>query len=1062
MTDSVMGSIIKKSVTSGKPVQQAAGEQITQQVTSSPYYKPKTTTTISSSPSAASILNSIAGSSPAPSPSSDFSPLEKLLYPSFTSQVEQVAGSPLASTPYSGSTPYNPSGSVWNTIISKAVTSGMPFEQAVGQQLTPIHEQMILSGAKSSYVQPTEYYEKWGYKPTDYDYFLQQSKLQSDIFFGTGELKKEYSFMLSYPSIKKEFMAQKLLYEQTTSMIKASKPGSQWWYDVNQNLVMEESEYFESKDVLGLMEKDWSSYAKSFEDVTSSFEAVKVNIPRLRSSIVKQVGFGNLLSAYEGAGYTLDVTDKGMFFGVPKASDVNKALYGSGSANALLTNIVSKVARLPIGLDPTAVRLTGVALTEGGIPTLFAIGASLITGNKGYSEAEYERLSETSLGLTKTKSEDVLGYTGRFWTSPTAITSVYIPLLTMGAGYVLKGLTSASVTGKSLLALKLSQVGATGVGKGIVAGSKIVGTGLLLAGIWTTGVGIAQTAAMAPERLPSVLGSSVWAWGSAIGGYKAGEALFASNIPAPVFSSGGKPVYDINVLKSVGVAEKIPGVEGDVYRFSYGRELEVVPRGGVGGQKFYSEMTGYGYRVGENIDVAYARGLIEGEPTGFFTKVTRTDFFDIKGGSVKLRGNEVVDFSVSGSFADVGAVSVKEFGYTSSWRNVFKAQLPTDVVTTTKGMLGGVDVSFKTRFSSGDILFSKGKVGGVDVASTIRSSKLYSYDVSSFEHTGGYKAGDVLQGGYLEKGNVFLVNEPIMDLVGPKQIVSKGLKGFDYTKPVDIGFIEKQIDLWGAGPAGSSKIVKTEFKNIVGGSEKWVDTGFDTSYMTTRVSGKYLRFIEEGVGVESKHWVDVSPRLNIPSMGGVVAQVFSPTSVGVDLFFGGLISPKSVGILRSGGVSVGLNKNLKPSIINVSSMVSGLKTVSMLDMGSILRNVGVSGLANVSVLKPGLTSGLKSVSELGLVDVSVLKNVSVLNTVSLLKPAMVTSLKQVSVLETMVVPELVTPAIVTTVPPIFVPPLLPKVGVPGGGGGGGTRHGKKKGARKRVHPIKLYTDIFGG
>jgi hypothetical protein len=56
--------------------------------------------------------------------------------------------------------------------------------------------------------------------------------------------------------------------------------------------------------------------------------------------------------------------------------------------------------------------------------------------------------------------------------------------------------------------------------------------------------------------------------------------------------------------------------------------------------------------------------------------------------------------------------------------------------------------------------------------------------------------------------------------------------------------------------------------------------------------------------------------------------------------------------------------------------------------------------------------------------------------------------------------DLVSPMI--TIPVIPWIPGLTGTGVPGGGGGWGGRRVRKKGARKRVHPITLYRGIFGG
>lgn len=213
-----------------------------------------------------------------------------------------------------------------------------------------------------------------------------------------------------------------------------------------------------------------------------------------------------VISGYKDAGYTIKTTDQGYSFGTPKASDVVRYVYGGERPDIYTASAMGSM---------------GLGFIGAGIQ-------QLITGEPSL-ESWKEQTAETILGTTRQKGESIEAYTARFWTSPKVLTEIYLPIATLGAGALLTegaGLARAGLTGlTSRVPTSVSEFFApitervAIVGKAVspyaeyIGKSKIIQAEIkygMFAGM--EGPGLIETAREHPERLGSLLGSSLYSW----------------------------------------------------------------------------------------------------------------------------------------------------------------------------------------------------------------------------------------------------------------------------------------------------------------------------------------------------------------------------------------------------------------------------------------------------------------------------------------------------------------------------------------------------------------------
>lgn len=165
----------------------------------------------------------------------------------------------------------------------------------------------------------------------------------------------------------------------------------------------------------------------------------------------------------------------------------------------------------------------------------------------------HEQYASEILGASQKKGESVLDYTGRFFTSPQAITNIYLPVATMGIGYVAKPLTlgvkAIPVSAKvSMLGSKIASMSPTASKiiikvapviklsyKGIMAGGKRFAYHgskhsrlITAASISTIGGITAYQIATSPDSSSLIIGRTVASFGKMIGGYHAGGKLYGA------------------------------------------------------------------------------------------------------------------------------------------------------------------------------------------------------------------------------------------------------------------------------------------------------------------------------------------------------------------------------------------------------------------------------------------------------------------------------------------------------------------------------------------------------
>ena len=540
----------------------------------------------------------------------------------------------------------------------------------------------LLTGYEEN-IKPTEAKNKFGYIPPSGVASKAIADVETQITASEAELKREQLWKYEYEKQKPVYEQNKEFYQSSIKNIKGSEPTSQWWIDVNQNMVQDADEIFGRDVAAKKLETDYNQMVTNWEsgDFEKTYENISSNIKTLQyDTIPKLRAQQKIFIEYQKEGYAFTKTKEGYDITTPSSKEVYESIY----PGALGTS-----------------RIVAQETRSFGLSKLF----SEVTGTQSaHEEQTYNEL----LNLTQTKQESGGDYLKRVFVSPEAAMDIYIPAVTLGAGYAVKGLSmGGKAVGVGRTTAALSEFGTTGSGKALnvgikttLAGAGVVGTASMAKGLYD----IQQTT---PELLPSALGKTAGSLIVYAGAYKTGEYLFSRKVPEPLIV-GGKQVLDIDFVdrqitglkepsptfgkEAVNVFQhgKKPGT-GTLYQF----EAEMIGRGG----KPISKVTS----LSESYGLLYERG--GKKPIGTFEAYGKT---------TKIGESLSMDKTISGTYGKNPDVSVS-YGFSGTKQ---LGRITKNITTTAdKGFTGEGKIPY---------LLKKTTPTEFDVYATVSEGKIFS------------------------------------------------------------------------------------------------------------------------------------------------------------------------------------------------------------------------------------------------------------------------------------------------------------------------------------------------
>lgn len=377
-------------------------------------------------------------------------------------------------------------------------------------------------------IDPSPYLKKYGYTPQDPDYDI----IEKDISEKMGVISANIKQVGSNIETSTSYIDQINL---DIAMVE-SQPDQKWTLTGEG---FDPELLYSSSDLLDTLKGKRLEYQTNLSEA----EGFLGDVPSWEQQRSELKEFQKDMDTYEKLGYTVDILeDESVQVGLPKASTVHDWYVGEDKSGKLLgatsflesplavrsaTDILAETAFQTFKEDPSMVGVLklGSNLMFGGSQLIGKTVTDWATGARDIvPEHTKERLSEFSLDLSKSLKEGGgLEFGGKVLTSPAMIEGVYIPLATMGTGYLVTGLGGKTVTmGSSAL----STFGKTTGGK--ITRTAITGTGLVLggAGITMLGAGLYEVAQTQPEAIPGILGETAFTFGMAYGGYKTGQQLW--------------------------------------------------------------------------------------------------------------------------------------------------------------------------------------------------------------------------------------------------------------------------------------------------------------------------------------------------------------------------------------------------------------------------------------------------------------------------------------------------------------------------------------------------------
>jgi len=524
------------------------------------------------------------------------------------------------------------------------------------------------------------------------------------------------------------------------------------------------------------------------------------------------------IEKYEAGGYNIDLTDTGVSFSEPSVEEVFKWRYGDSAFGTS--------------------RLVAGSAMELGIPALFSGAASLVTRDSKYWENEVNRQREKALNLSIHKGEtgtDVLKYAGRFWTSPESVESFYLPVATLGVGYVYTGV-KAGATG----AVTTGRLAITGAKHG----SKIIKTmdkvllGAGIVGSATSGASIGSSfayehAGMLPRGSGiTAVGKTATGWTLAAGGFMTGQSMYMSKYTAPVSSTpkiNTKDIYTISTKEIL--TENIPGGKYPETIFVGRKTDPFVQFSKQGTIKGTGQLTGISLK--SDTGASISKGLLtvrSSWSSRFGTKFSNTKFIDVEPAISIPRGKpiggyqEYLDIAM---FTDRGT-GLKTYSYGRSivgatGKNV---TFRTPVYSTKNLTLYDNPIKFSEYES---LSLGKFRVGGKDIGMGMDYSKIYLKDITGSFGGGNSGRGIVIGGG--------------------SAITGRGTIGTLYGGGVKLGSVTSTI------PASMRSSPVTGF--VSGGSA----SGVTSSISIPSYAGGGLVSIPKTVSVSNSKYIQ-SPKLS--------------------------------------------------------------------------------------------------------------------------------------------------------------------------------------------------------
>jgi hypothetical protein len=382
---------------------------------------------------------------------------------------------------------------------------------------------------ESIYLEESPYQKTFGYTPRDPDYSTIEKGIASDKETTTDFLTQMSEM---FPKATENITT----IQQQLKMVEGTPEGTM--FKIGEG------------DVFDISKTEAKEYL--IEALVANQEVIKSSqyVPGMKKQLesIEETEF--TVGMFKKLGYEVDIAETRVggqvySFGLPKASVVHESIYGD-------------VSGIQLGM-------AGLMQSPFGIGTLADVTTSFITGDPTAKQRRYEETAEYSLGLSKSiKEGDFLPHV---LISPAMVSGVYVPALTIGAGYMLTGAVSGSsqvvsgLGGKiSPLIQKFTPAGQQIIGKVTEAASivsqPLITTGKAAGHIMGTRVGealmtgglyamieaphLAELAASDPSRIPSRLAESAFGWGMAIGGFKLGAKAYATEFPRQQILSGTK------------------------------------------------------------------------------------------------------------------------------------------------------------------------------------------------------------------------------------------------------------------------------------------------------------------------------------------------------------------------------------------------------------------------------------------------------------------------------------------------------------------------------------------
>ena len=359
------------------------------------------------------------------------------------------------------------------------------------------------------YISESPYQIIHGYNPNDPDY----STIKSNLEKSSDTINQSIENINLYSS---QAESQLSGLKENLNLIKSSKPGSVWSYDLNQEELKTQSPtiYNWINENIGFKNKYSKKEAEKltnyFIDLNEDILNQRDILPKLNKQ--KQDISNKLYSVkqYEKLGYEVDIIDEGYDFHLPKASTVHSAIFGDKEAVALTSASFIE--------SPLAIKTFGSAIWQ------------WATGDEKVGETRREELAQFSLGL---KEGLVRGdYGMRILSSPAMVQGVYLPALAYGGGYALTGLSAGASGTVSGATSTLAKIGATQGGRVLTAGSKIGMAGFGIYGLKTTGENLYKTYQERPEALPGQLAEIGFTFGMAYTGFRTGKTMYNYRNPS--------------------------------------------------------------------------------------------------------------------------------------------------------------------------------------------------------------------------------------------------------------------------------------------------------------------------------------------------------------------------------------------------------------------------------------------------------------------------------------------------------------------------------------------------